>query len=416
MQARVTGSAPAGQFITGISANGNVTVAPDTTDWKLAGNNVSAGQFLGSTNNQAVTIKVNGLQALQISPLADDAAHSNMVNVTAGSPVNYIAPGVYGSVIAGGGASLLWFGNLLRHETAWPQICRLSVAVGGNFIGTNAYLSVIGGGVANSIGTYSSESVVSAGTTIPFINMQTDPLSGGGYYNFIDNSAAGSVIVGGGGNHVQLNAWNATVVGGYGNHILSNARYGFIGGQVNTISNAVNATVGGGELNWVAADNGSIGGGYYNSVSDTNGTVAGGYGNQILPSIGDGSIGGGHNNLIQSQGGVIAGGIQSHILGPNSPVATMVAAIRILSRMEALPAPSAAARKTCLTQITRLFREAISIPTPAITPLCPAGVTITRPVLTVSPPVNGPLRCIKVHLYGPIRKRLGLLPPPTISS
>jgi hypothetical protein len=74
-----------------------------TNFWRLGGNNVAGGQFLGSTNNQPVELWVNHTRALRLEPTANDSYHSNLVNGIGGSPSNSIAAGVYGSVIAGGG-------------------------------------------------------------------------------------------------------------------------------------------------------------------------------------------------------------------------------------------------------------------------------------------------------------------------
>ena len=80
--------------------------------WQLGGNNVPSGQFLGSTNSQAVEIWVNNLRALRLEPTRPIRhIYSNMVNVVGGSPVNPIAPGVYGSVIGGGGGYYFGISN-----------------------------------------------------------------------------------------------------------------------------------------------------------------------------------------------------------------------------------------------------------------------------------------------------------------
>jgi len=73
--------------------------------WQLGGNNVSGGQFLGSTNNQPVEIWVNGVRGWRLEPKVNDQNHSGIVNVVGGSPMNYAAPPVYGATISGGGAA-----------------------------------------------------------------------------------------------------------------------------------------------------------------------------------------------------------------------------------------------------------------------------------------------------------------------
>src|SRR5256885_2212174 len=66
---------------------------PGSADaWSRTGN---AGtdpsvNFLGTTDNQPLEFKVNGRRALRLEPTADDAGHSNIVNVISGSPVNLV--------------------------------------------------------------------------------------------------------------------------------------------------------------------------------------------------------------------------------------------------------------------------------------------------------------------------------------
>jgi len=77
--------------------------------WQFGGSNVTTGQFLGSTNNQPLELKANGVRAMRFEPTVVDANHSNIVNVVGGSPANYVSNGVYGATISGGGA-LNYFG------------------------------------------------------------------------------------------------------------------------------------------------------------------------------------------------------------------------------------------------------------------------------------------------------------------
>ena len=146
-----------------------------TNFWQLGGNNVAAGKFLGSTNNQPVELWVNNTRALRLEPTANDTYHSNIVNVVGGSPVNFITPGVYGSVIAGGG-------TLFFYSSAYTN---------------------------NSVSSDMS-----------FI--------GGGYNNSIQTNASGSFLGGGGGNSIQTNAAYAMIPGGYWNVA---AAYSFAAGN-----------------------------------------------------------------------------------------------------------------------------------------------------------------------------------------
>jgi trimeric autotransporter adhesin len=154
--------------------------------WQLGGNAVANGQFLGSLNNQALELKVNGLRALRLEPTINDATHSNMVNVIGGSPANFVPNGIYGATIAGGGAVLN------------PGTAASTNSVSGDF-------GTVGGGTANASGQYATV--------------------GGG----IENASSG---------------FGATVAGG-ANHICSGDDAAVGGGFLNTSSNYCSTVPGG---------------------------------------------------------------------------------------------------------------------------------------------------------------------------
>jgi len=114
--------------------------------WQLDGNTLDSGKYLGSANFQPVEIWVNNTRALRLEPTTIDANHSNIVNVVGGSPNNFIATGVYGSVIAGGGG---YYGLLYSNAIS----ADMSFVGGGvnNSIQLFAYDSFLGGGSFNSI-------------------------------------------------------------------------------------------------------------------------------------------------------------------------------------------------------------------------------------------------------------------------
>jgi hypothetical protein len=349
VQVRVTGAAPAGQFITSINANGSVNIAADTSDWKLAGNNVTPGQFLGSTNNQALEIRVNGLRSLQILPTASDATHSNIVNQVGGSPVNFIPPGVYGSVISGGGAAYYADG-------AYPNSVAADMSVlgggGGNFIQTNALYSFLGGGINNSIGTNSATSFLGGGYNNTIRPNAPHSFIGSGTFNVIESFGGDSVIVAGYGNHIRFGANGSAIVGGSANEIQTNVWVSFIGGgERNSVGYGVqDAAIGGGSNNIINGMVGFIGGGQSNTVvypftHDTIGgglnntaggyyaVIGGGRANQTAEqgaAVGGGEdnlasgwgsfIGGGDNNQATATGSVIGGGGVNKASGPDSTV------------------------------------------------------------------------------------------------
>lgn len=316
--------------------------------WQLGGNNVSSGQFLGSTNNQALELKVNGVRGLRLE-LNTNAAP----NVIGGSPVNYVAPGLAGVVIAGGGttniggaaysnsvqasyanigggvgnsiepgASLTTIGggffNDMQYATAG------SVISGGseNLIQTNSDSAVIGGGQANGIHAdawgsviaggefnhvYESahQSVISGGNQNVIASNSIQSVIGGGTQNFIQNDLAGSTIGGGQSQTIGAGARSSTIAGGRQNLIQSNSYQSTIsGGQGNRVeSDAINSTISGGSQNFIRYDayDGFIGGGELNviQVQAALSTIAGGVANVVQTNSNGSAIGGGSGNIVQ---------------------------------------------------------------------------------------------------------------------
>ncbi len=80
--------------------------------WQTGGNNVSAGQFLGSTNIAPVELWVGAQRALRLEP---DTTGNGSPNVIGGSPANAAvgSPALHGVTIAGGGSTNLsgYFAN-----------------------------------------------------------------------------------------------------------------------------------------------------------------------------------------------------------------------------------------------------------------------------------------------------------------
>lgn len=72
-----------------------------TTFWKVNGNagTTPAANFVGTTDNQPLEVKVNNLRGLRIEPNTNGAA-----NIIGGSPNNFVDSGVVAATIGGGGA------------------------------------------------------------------------------------------------------------------------------------------------------------------------------------------------------------------------------------------------------------------------------------------------------------------------
>jgi trimeric autotransporter adhesin len=72
--------------------------------WQMGGNNVAAGKFLGSSNNQPVEIWANNRRVMQFA-YASNELHGFSPNLIGGFAGNFVADGVVGATIVGGGSS-----------------------------------------------------------------------------------------------------------------------------------------------------------------------------------------------------------------------------------------------------------------------------------------------------------------------
>jgi hypothetical protein len=352
----------AGSFVGNGSALSNVNAQtlgglPPSSFWTLNGNSVAPGQFLGSTNNRPVEIRVNGQRALRLEPTLGGAP-----NIIGGADANQVDAGVAGATISGGGPTnrvSVDFGTVgggfanLVHGYG-------SVIAGGdhNEIRTNANRSVIGGGFRNMImdsaafGGFSTiaggrENNVTGGSAFigggalnsasnnyssvvgGFLNVASSFASaiGGGYQNTNLPRTEYSVIGGGSLNLIQNDAQHSVIVGGNRGTILAGARESFIGGGLLNTIRAVLSFVGGGDGNTNASPFSVIGGGSRNFIDPNSGpaTVAGGSWNSInnAPGAaivggssntnrgGDSFIGGGNLNRVENSAAVVVGGMDN---------------------------------------------------------------------------------------------------------
>jgi hypothetical protein len=177
------------------------------TFWRLNGNAGTApgAQFLGTTDNQPLELRVNNVRALRLEATANDANHSNIVNLVGGASINFIAPGVYGSVLAGGGA------QEFNGESYTNSV--------------SANFSFLGGGLGNSIQSNAASAFLGGGGRN---SIQPAPYSfiGAGFLNSVETNAAYSFI--GGGWHNTVSGAHGVVPGGQFNIA---GRFGFAAGQ-----------------------------------------------------------------------------------------------------------------------------------------------------------------------------------------
>ncbi len=284
--------------------------------WKVAGNGgTTAGvNFVGTTDNQPLELKVNGQRALRLEP-------TSTPNFIAGSSANYASNAVGVSIGGGTGNGVYQFFNAPDFTTIGGGMANVIESGpyatigggGGNTMGFDFYGSgaasycTIGGGATNTIHGNGYSTI--AGGNQNFIVGANSALStgatiGGGQSNTIQ---AGTCTIGGGAENWGFSL-GATVAGGqknhvYGDDLIGDSAYASIGGgSENTISQLANhAAIGGGQSNEV----------FYFAYAAT---IAGGFANQIKPPNfpgGYGAIGGGQSNLVTAPYATIPGGLQA---------------------------------------------------------------------------------------------------------
>jgi hypothetical protein len=249
--------------------------------WSLAGNGgtTPGANFLGTTDNRALELKVNGARALRIEP------GTNSPNLIGGFAGNFVAARVQGATVSGGGGAGLT--NLVTDDYGTVSGGTLNQAGKTPDVTNSTAFATVGGGFANLANAFAA--------TI-----------GGGYFN----TAAGDLAVVGGGNSNSVTGVGSFIGGGDLNH-----------------ASGEDSTIGGGINNLVSGPFASIGGGDFNTVTDTAGTISGGQGNTstFYAFVGGGFsnsatndfavVGGGSDNLATSSFSTIGGGNSNVITG-----------------------------------------------------------------------------------------------------
>ncbi len=262
VQARVSGSCAAGQYMRSVDAGGTVVCAtPAFNGWSLGGNagTSPATQFLGTTDAQPLVLATQGTPALRLFPssTAFNGARATS-NLIGGSSANAAIVGVRGATVGGGGLPVGDSDPDLPGEGPNQVTDHFGTVSGG-------YNNIAGDGVG------AATSAVAA-----FV--------GGGRGNVA--SAEGSVVAGGLFN--RATAQYAGVLAGYDNWSLE-----------------FSASVAGGTFNVASGDASHVAGGRDNTASGFRSAVAGGTEND---ATGSGSaVGGGGDNC--------AGGYFSWVAG-----------------------------------------------------------------------------------------------------
>jgi hypothetical protein len=182
-------------------------------------------------------------------------------NLLGGYWGNWVADGVVGATIGGGGES--GFPNRVSADYG-------TVAGGVNNLADGS-LATVGGGDGNQAG--GDYAVVAGG----IVNRASGDYAavGGGW----DNTASGDQATVGGGEFNAASGRHATIGGGQDNIITDTADYATVGGGYSNIANNDYATIGGGTENSATMWYATVGGGYSNDATGNNATVAGGNGN-----------------------------------------------------------------------------------------------------------------------------------------
>jgi hypothetical protein len=199
-----------------LAVNSNVKVAnlnadlldgfDSTAFWKLAGNagTTPGTHFLGTSDNQALELKVNGARALRLEPKVTSP------NVIGGFSGNAVTGGAYGATIGGGG----------RAGAAQTVSAPYATIAGGFFNTASGPSSTVTGGVHNTA------------------SGATSTVAGG-----ISNTASGigSTVAGGYGN--TASGEGSAVAGGYSN-TASGLYSAVAGGNLNTASGTASFAAG----------------------------------------------------------------------------------------------------------------------------------------------------------------------------
>jgi hypothetical protein len=300
------------------------TAAGPSAAWLLNGNSGTnpATNFLGTTDEVSLTLRVNDTIALRLEPT------SGTPNVIGGYSGNWVAEGVVGAAIGGGGKSGLVNrvtadsgaigGGEANMASSW---CATIGGGGGNL--ASGSTATVGGGNMNTASSFAA--TVGGGLLNDATNAHTT--IGGGAYNTTSgssstvsggssNTASSDFATVGGGEHISVSGQAATVAGG--SWITATADYAAVGGGQNNIASGNYATIGGGEDNMASGYDATVGGGWDNTASGGSATVGGGLKNTA--SSYNAAVGGGWHNTASGQSATVSGGESNTASGFNATI------------------------------------------------------------------------------------------------
>lgn len=250
--------------------------------WGLTGNSGTnpASQFVGTADNQAFHLRVNGQNALRIIP------GPTSPNLVGGSASNFLGSGLQGVTIAGGGAST-------DEQRATANFATISGGTHNQVGGANG---TVGGGRLN--GVNGADGVVDGG---------------------VSNLASGVAAVVGGGFANNASGGYSVVAGGEQNNVGDHGAV--LGGRQNSVGSSYGA-ISGGESNEMegSSPHSVIGGGLQNLLSHGAGmsAIGGGFSNWASVGARYGTIAGGRNNTASGYASTIPGGRDNEAMGAYS--------------------------------------------------------------------------------------------------
>lgn len=213
--------------------------------WKMGGNSATdpATHFIGTTDGQPFNVRVDNRRAVTVSPAYGTYGSEPIFTAQAnhGADTNFIAPGLLGATICGGGL------NTYNNTTLGATVRNTVLS----------HLGTVVGGFGNKIDVLSNSGFVGAGEF---------------------NTVSGYAGVVGGGVQNTASGERSVVAGGWGNQATN-----------------VRAAVGGGVNNIASGDHATISGGYNNAASGGSSFVAGG-----ANCLAQGALSGAMGNLAKA--------------------------------------------------------------------------------------------------------------------
>jgi hypothetical protein len=119
------------------------------------GNAFGAAAVLGTSDNNSLTINVDGQRAMMAQPVVDPFWGFNP-NVVNGANINIVQPSVVGATIAGGGGCNMGTGGSCSATDDGNQVTESFGAVGGGVANSAGNFGTVAGGEGNSAGSWAA--------------------------------------------------------------------------------------------------------------------------------------------------------------------------------------------------------------------------------------------------------------------